>query len=294
MKTLNIRAYIKIGYYFISVIIIAIAPQTNADIRLPDISQLEAMAKESGDLDDADSTPEIVYEDTDFLVPAKGKLQTADIKWMRKRMEIMGLDLANVPGGSSGTGSDLYPLLVSWRNNLNKALDTGLESDFFPLIGPLITAAERKASEDEISEDLSTATAEMLLTAECFIRALAYHIKNGTGPMEEGLFRQAVRLFGNWRLLDESAWDEDDRMPVDSAGIFILNPEVAMDELKKRPPERVRDFLCNVKEPAAFFDRYVGEGDGLERLKAKYGAEKAAIDAKFVELAAWAATLPDE
>jgi hypothetical protein len=83
-------------------------------------------------------------------------------------------------------------------------------------------------------------------------------------------------------------------MPVDSAGVFILNPDLAVEELKKRPLERVRFFLTNVTEPAEFFRRYVGEGDGLEVLKAKYAANKAVIDAKHREVVAWLAAQPKE
>ncbi|MFN0129505.1 MAG: hypothetical protein ACKV19_22795 [Verrucomicrobiales bacterium] len=194
-----------------------------------------------------------------------------------------------------GKRNPWYPVLESMRQGVLKVVNTEAEADLLALMAPMIAYHERdQGIGEDYGEPLQEAEAYLLNSSNTIIRALAYHIKDGTGPMEEGLFRQAVRLFGNGRLIDETAWDVDDMMPVDSAGIFILNPGVALDELKKRPPERVRQFLTNAKDPAKFFARYVGEGDGLERLKSKYGAEKAAIDAKFVELVAWAATLPDE
>ncbi len=262
-------------------------------LSLPDITTLEAMARERGELKDGPQSDGIIYNEHDFDPPPKGKIQKAELKWLKKLADEITLNLTAAPNNTGGKQSLWYPGMLVLRNGLVHAVQTEKEQDLLNLTGHLISFAERdQGMSASFGPELQEVEWRMLSLGTSIIRALAYHIQNGSGEVEAGLLRQAVRLFGNGRLVDESAWDVDDLMPVDSAGMFILNPDLAIEEVKKRSPERVRYFLTNVSEPSEFFARYAATGDGLAKLKTKYAAGKSTIDARFRTLAAWAATLP--
>lgn len=261
---------------------------------LPSITTLEQIARESGVLSNSVDDDAIVYEEADFEPPTPGRIRMADVKIMRKACAKIAAELLSAPNDNRGKNSPWYADLSNWNQGLEKASVSELETDLFVLLPKLFEFVERDAGGAILATELQRIEVYMVQSGSYLIRALSYHIAHEQGVVATDLLRQAVRLFGNGRLVDETAWDVDDMMPVDSAGIFILNPELAVEELKKRPLERVRFFLTNVTEPAEFFERYVGEGDGLEVLKVKYAANRAVIDAKHREVVAWLAAQPKE
>ena len=261
---------------------------------LPSNATLEQIARESGVLSDNLDEDAVAYEEGDFNPPSRGRLRKADIKSMRADQVKISANLLSVPNDNSGKQSPWYASLSTWNQGFQKAIDSEMEKDLFSLIPVLMAVVERNDEGEELCKELIAVETYMVHSGSPIIRALSYHVVHEQGVVAADLLRQAVRLFGNGRLVDETAWDVDDPMPVDSAGVFILNPELAVEELKKRPVKRVRFFLTNVTEPSEFFRRYVGEGDGLEVLKARYAANKEVIDAKHQEVVAWLAAQPKE
>jgi hypothetical protein len=260
----------------------------------PNIATLEDIARESGVLSNGVDEDAIVYEEDDFEAPIKGKVRKADIKMMQQTHDIVSAELAAAPNDETGRRCLWYNILISWNQGIERTIASELQVDLFSILPSLMAFVERDSGDEKLASALEKVETYMVQSGDHIIRALSYHIVHEQGVVAADLLKQAVQLFGNGRLVDETSWDVDDPMPVDSAGIFILNPDLAVEELKKRPVARVRFFLTNVTDSAEFFHRYVGDGDGLEVLKAKYAANRAAIDAKHREIVAWLGAQPGQ
>lgn len=78
-------------------------------------------------------------------------------------------------------------------------------------------------------------------------------------------------------------------MPIDAAGVMILDATNVVTQLKAGPWQQAKQFLGGTDNASAYFARYTAPGNGLAVLKAKYAQNQAAIDAKFVELKTWVA-----
>lgn len=256
---------------------------------LPTIEVLEARARARNSLVAGGETDAIVYEEGDFQLPVKGMIMKADLKRVAAIHSSISMELTAAPNTAAGKQSERFRRIGAWNAELGKSLASGKQSDFLSLLPALTTHIERDTRLELECIPLQNAEAYMVISGDVFIRALAHHVVHEEGVVAAEVLRQAVVLFGNGRLVDETAWDVDDPMPLDSAGVFILNPELAVEELKKRPVERVRFFLTGTTEASEFFRRYGAEGDGMEKLKSRYAANKAAIDAKHREMVSWLA-----
>ena len=86
-------------------------------------------------------------------------------------------------------------------------------------------------------------------------------------------------------LYEENVWEER-RIPIDAAGVFILDPINATSKLKQKSLDEITSFLGGFSD-SAFFERYDNTGDGLNFLKTKYAAEQNLIHTKLIELLAY-------
>lgn len=258
------------------------------DVTLPALEEMESIAADRGDISVGVDSESIRFEVGDFEKPEPGKLSGADLKWLDEIQRKTDDNLNRAPAGELGQNAQWYPYMRDLNGSLATTIANRSAADLLGIMDPLRVFIERE-SEAEWCEQLQTAESYLTQCGSYMIRALAYHVGDQNGVLEEGLLRDAVKLFGNGKLVDETAWDEDDVMPIDSAGLFIVNPVVVLDELKKRPVERARFFLCGVSEASEFFRRYGGGGDGLEVLKVKYGANREVIEGKYAEAVAWLA-----
>ncbi len=258
------------------------------DLTLPDLEILEEIAREESSTLESMSDENIVFTDGDFDPPARGLLRKADIKVMTSLHERIGKSLMATPAAEKQTNAAVLKALQTLHEALGKVLGSGREADFFPVIPQLVDFQERIWEEaNALGPELSSASTWMFECGTYLVRALAFHIENENGVVSDDVLKQAVMLFGNDVLMDETAWDVDDLMPLGSAGLLILNPELVVDLLKQSPLNRVTRFLRNIREPEDFFKSYAMDGDGLEVLKAKYAANKEVLDAKYRELVAW-------
>ncbi len=282
MKTLKL----VLNYLLLNTIGVSLL--TAQGLNLPDLKSLEQEAREDGVLIEGINVDSIVFTDGDFDPPARGLLRKADIKVMTSLHERIGKSLMVTPAAEKQTNAAVVKALQTLHEALGKVLGSGKEADFFPVIPQLVDFQERIWEEaNALGPELSSASTCMFECGTYLVRALAFHIENEQGVVSDDLLRRAVTLFSNSTLMDESAWDEDERIPVNSSGLFILNPELVVEEVKRRPLNRVTRFLRNIREPEDFFKSYAVDGDGLEVLKAKYAANKEVLDAKYRELVAW-------
>lgn len=253
----------------------------------PSRSQLEELAKARGVLRDGPVLSEVEFDEGDFDWPESGFLRKADVKNLAYIQSQTAHALQKVPEDIRQSNRISYERMQSLNEVIKTAAASGKQDDFFKVIHPLIELDEAEPSSDRFCEEIASAKAYLLQCGYYLVRAFAYHVVHRNGIVSAELLRQAVLLFSNDQLLDETAWDVDDLMPIDSSGLFILNPDLVMEEVKKRPLNRVTCFVRTMEEPSDFFEPYTADGDGLEVLKVTYAANKEVIDAKYRELVAW-------
>jgi len=85
-------------------------------------------------------------------------------------------------------------------------------------------------------------------------------------------------------FISQGDWENEPLIPIDAAGIMILDAAVVGTQLKAQPWQQANQFLGGTEPPVVFFGRYLGKGNGLEALKAKYASNQSTIDAKFYAL----------
>lgn len=253
----------------------------------PSRSQLEELAKARGVLRDGPVLSGVEFDEGDFDWPGSGFLKKADMKWLADIQTRTAEALRKIPEDIRQSNRISYERMQSLNEVIKTAAASGKQDDLFKAITPLIVLAEAEPVSDRFCEASASAKAYLLQCGSYMVRAFAYHVVHRNGMVSPELLRQAVLLFSNSQLLDETAWDVGDLMPIDSSGLFILNPDLVMEEVKKRPLNRVTCFVSNIEEPSDFFQPYTAAGDGLEVLKVKYAANKEVLDAKYRELVAW-------
>ena len=114
--------------------------------------------------------------------------------------------------------------------------------------------------------------------------------------------KQANLTINQWQLISDlillkQLWSarswEDNSDYLGSAGGFIVDANKATTELKTKNLAEIKTFLGGDTDNS-FFERYEAAGDGMDILKTKYAANKAAIQAKFAEVLAHVAQLENQ
>ena len=117
------------------------------------------------------------------------------------------------------------------------------------------------------------------------IHAIERHVIDHNGTVSLDNLMSFITVFSNQGFLSEGDW-ETSRIPIDPAGIMILDAAAVVTQLKTRPWTEAEQFLGNETVTEAFA-RYAVTGDGMAILKTKYAANQAMIIAKWAELADW-------
>jgi len=163
---------------------------------------------------------------------------------------------------------------------------TKLQTDLFAQL-PLLS--EFLAAEGAATPEFVRKTADCLkdLISITIIQSIKQNLieQNAIIPAER------VRIFSNIFSVDgfgsEADW-EDSSIPVDAAGVMILDAKTVVAHLKTQPWHHAKYFLGD-NNAAEAFARYEKSGDGLGLLKEKYASNKPFFIAKWNELAGWVA-----
>lgn len=119
----------------------------------------------------------------------------------------------------------------------------------------------------------------------CVVNAIAEHVTDQGANVAPADLTNFVTVFSVDGFMDEAVW-VDEHMPIDAAGVMILDAAAVVTQLKALPWKQAELFLGRYS-PVDAFEDYETAGGGLPALKAKYAANKAAIVAKWQELQTW-------
>jgi hypothetical protein len=230
----------------------------------------------------------VVLTDADLGAPGPGEVSRADVKYMQPASQQIGALLGQTPGGVTGTGSTWYPRLQTWKTAFDQFLTSRLRTNFLNLIPTMADYWSRDAEAEELAPQLGEISNWMQACGQYLIKAAGAHVSEQNGVIDAVTLAKFAKLFASRGFVVDADW-EDSPMPINAAGVLILDAPAVVTELKAGPWQQAQRFLAGGKNATAFFKRYVATGDGLPVLKTKYAQNQTAIDAKFVELKNWVA-----
>lgn len=228
----------------------------------------------------------VVLTDADLVPPGPGEVSRADVKYMQAANQQIGVLLGQTPSGPTGTGSSWYPRLQVWKTLFDQFLTSRLRTDFFPLIPTMADYWSRDSEAEELAAPLSEVSNWMQHCGQYLIKAAAAHVSAQNGAVDAATLANFAKLFASRGFVVDADW-EDEPMPINAAGVMILNAPAVVTQLKAGPWQQAQRFLSGAKNATGFFKRYAASGDGLPVLKANYVQSQVAIDAKFLELKTW-------
>lgn len=190
-----------------------------------------------------------------------------------------------VQSGSQEQASPWFAKLQSLRTKLSQLGTSKLQTDLFALISE---TGEFLAADGNAPEFVNQAAASLHALDVVMIHAVKQHITEQNAAISSSNITIFIKVFSNKGFVNEPDWEEQP-IPVDSAGVMILDAAVVVTQLKTRPWQEAAQFLGNNTATEAFA-RYAVSGSGMAILKTKYAADQATITAKWNELAAWVGT----
>lgn len=215
--------------------------------------------------------------------PPPGEVWGGYLEAMDETRSQLAQILGQVPSGEAGRASPSFAKLQKIQSLLDQAATSKLQTSLFALVPSLAGVLQEQNPPPFVAASigpLANLSVPLIATA-------GTHVEQQKGAVAEAVLTSFVEMFAVNGLVSESNW-EDRSMPVDAPGVLILDAAAVVAQLKTRPWRQARQFLNEATTAGGFFARYIGSGDGLAVLKTKYAANRAAIDAKFSELKAWA------
>jgi hypothetical protein len=205
------------------------------------------------------------------------------LKEMTTRLHVL---LAEAKSKNEPESHQWIENLQSLTAKLDLAVSTRTLVDLFKAI-PAIELIQ-VADETQRPEFIIEADLEIQNVSSTIIHGIARHVVEKSAVVHQDQLSAFVRVFSGRGLMCEPDW-EDQRIPIDPAGVFIMDSAGVLAQLKAQPWKRAERFLGGW-DVASAFERYGAGGDGLEVLKVKYGMERGVIEARWGELMGWVAS----
>jgi hypothetical protein len=238
---------------------------------------------------DGDSVEVEALNPEDFSPAKNGELSHSDALDVAELKAALEAALAQVPEGEKGQGHDdfsAYQQLVTSFQIIATTKDRDSLFATVPVILPVFSPSENRGIE------LSHAGMVASGIRDVYIREVAFEVLENSANIPQAKHDRFVNLFCNRAILQEPDWEENPP-PIDPAGVFIVDENNATINLKAKGLKEIETFSSgNIDN--SFFERYEATGDGMDVLKTKYAANKAAIQAKFAEVLAHVAQLASQ
>lgn len=215
-------------------------------------------------------------------LPVMANLSAGALQDMKNAAEKMDAVLANVPDDQSGKRSPWFEQLKTWHQLLREAAESGAREDLFALVPIAASFFTRDREAEPLVESLDNLRHWMEHLGPHIIREIANVVDENGGTLDALTGTLAVQVFSVRGFDNEPDW-EDERKPIDSAGILISRPEL-LQSLETLPVEQLSFFL-RAQTADAFFRRYVQSGDGMPVLRQRYSENREELHRNFDSLA---------
>jgi len=227
----------------------------------------------------------------ELAAPPVGQVKKSHLRTVNQLRTILATTLAAVPAGAGGQGSLWFAKAQAYKAGLDTISISSLQADCIALIPKIadLLAARKEVYEGQNVPEFALQSAGLANGfSTVLIHAIEQHVVDQNGNVSAANLINFSTVFSNAGFLSEGDWEES-RIPIDAAGIMILDAAAVVAQLKNRPWQEAEQFLGN-NTAADAFARYAVSGDGMAVLKTKYAANQATITAKWNELAAWVVT----
>ncbi len=221
----------------------------------------------------------VTLDSVDFLPQANGLLSKSNALDIGEiAIRIQG-SLNQVPQGDSGQGHSNFIILQQLVTIFKSISATKDRASFFATIPQTLLIL----TPDKIrSIELNKSGVVLSAVRYSYVREVAFDISENSANISEASHDIFINMICHGGILSSADW-EDEPMPIDSAGIFIVDPINSTTKLKTKSLKELKTFLGGITDNS-FFKRYQAEGDGMEILKTKFAAEKDSIQGKLAEL----------
>ena len=243
----------------------------------------------TGDAGIADSISNdlpVPFTAAELTVPPLGQIQKSHLRTVNQLRTILAATLTTAPSGTDGQGSPWFAKGQAYKSGLDVVSVSLLQSDCFALIPKISALLAARQSDAPAFAQQCAGLANGFSTV--LLHSIERHVIDQNGTVFAANLVSFSTVFSTEGFTSEGDW-EASPIPVDSAGIMILDAAAVVTQLKTRPWQEADHFLGNATAAQALA-RYAASGDGMAILKTKYAATQTMIAAKWNELAAWVVT----
>lgn len=222
----------------------------------------------------------------DLADPPDGEIRKQYLSEVNELRAALKANLAAAPAAAEGQESPWMSKFQALRTGLDRLAASRLQRDLFDLI-PLMKDLFNANGKPGFSDYFVVQTGLVLALRVSVIEAVAEHVSDQNAKVAESDLADFVTIFCDYGFVCPTDW-EGATMPIDPAGIMILDPAAVVTQLKALPWKQAERFLGN-HETTETFEDYESTGSGLAVLKTKLAAHQPDILAKWRELADWVA-----
>lgn len=223
---------------------------------------------------------ELLAQPTYYPLPGQIPIGLADVSEVSAVLTVIS---NAVQPGDQGQASPWFAKLQSVRTGLSQLVTSKLQTHLFALVpGMADFFAAEGAGEPAFVHQVASSLHSLSVP---ILRSFSQHVIEQNATIVTGNLTAFIEIFGTDGFVSESNWEEE-QIPVDAAGVMILDASAVVASLKTKPWQQAERFLGG-ETSAQAFSRYAVSGNGLVPLKTKYAANQAAIIVKWNELVDW-------
>lgn len=213
---------------------------------------------------------------------ARNVLSTESVASMKHVEEHMSKVFESASDDATGKRSVWFAKLNTWHKILQKAVQSKKRDDLFELVPIAAEFYKRDRDVEPLAEPLDDLRFWMGHLGYSMITELGKVIAENDGAIDDRTASVAVTIFAV-KGIQSDPWPEDERPPIDSAGVLIARPEI-VQSLESLPVDQLSFFL-RAQTADTFFRRYEQNGDGMPVLRQRYSANREALHSSFNNMA---------
>ena len=234
--------------------------------------------------DPALNNPARILSDEDLADSPPGEIRKIYLHDVYEVRAAFSAKLAAAPAGPDGQQSTWMAKFQALKTGMDQILTSRRQSDVINLI-PKMQQVFAADGTPGYSDFFAAQGGLIRSLGVCVVNAIAEHVTDQGANVAPADLANFVTVFSVNGFILAPDW-EDQLMPIDAAGVMILDSAAVVTQLKALPWKHAEQFLGRYS-PVDAFEDYEAAGTGLPALKAKYMANKPAIVAKWQELQTW-------
>lgn len=235
--------------------------------------------------DPAFDNTQLTFTEEEMADPPVGEIRKRYLRDLNEVRAMLADSLAAAPAGPEGQQSPWMAKFQAIKAKLDQIAATRLQSDVIDLIPKMREIFEGGGATTGYPEFFRAPANSLLVLGICIVETLSENIVDQAANVKASDLANFVIVFSVDGFVRTADW-ESDVMPIDPAGIMIMDPAAVVNQLQNMPWRYAGNFLNRLSSIDAFKD-YEPAGEGLAVLKNKYITNKAQAVAKWQELTAW-------